>query len=49
MPYALRHTDGRVLSLHRDPEAGAEFLPADHPELQSFVGAGGTPTDFSAL
>ena len=50
MPYALRHTDGRVLSLHRNPEAGAEFLPPDHPEVQAFVGAGNAPqSEFAKL
>lgn len=51
MPYALRHPDGRVLSLHRSPEAGAEFLAADHPAVQAFLGGapGAEPDGFAKL
>lgn len=38
MPYAVRDTQGRISSLHRhDPGLGEE-LPAQHPEVQAFLG-----------
>lgn len=40
MPYALRTPDGQISSLHRDPQAGADFLPPDDPRVQAFLGAG---------
>ncbi|WP_428420515.1 hypothetical protein [Methylibium sp.] len=51
MPYALRHTDGRILSLHRNPEAGSEFVPAEHPDVQAFLGpgAGDPQSEFARL
>lgn len=45
MPYALRHPDGRILSLHRSPEAGADFVSADDPAVHAFFG-GSTPSGF---
>ena len=40
MPYAVRDAQGRVTSLHRhDPGVGEE-LPAQHPEVQAFLGLG---------
>jgi len=48
MPYILRNAQGSVESLHRDaPHAGAELLPADHPEVQAFMGSGSS--DFGRL
>lgn len=38
MPYLLRHSDGSPLSLHLHEVPGAELLPADHPEVQAFLG-----------
>src|SRR5689334_4688959 len=40
MPYALRHPDGQISSLHRDPQAGAEFLAHDDPQVRAFLGGG---------
>jgi hypothetical protein len=42
MPFVVRTTDGLIASLHREaPHAGAETLPADHPEVQAFVDGAG--------
>jgi hypothetical protein len=38
MPYVLRNREGLIDSLHREPEAGASFLPPDHPEVLAFLG-----------
>lgn len=39
MPYVRRNTQGDLISLHRQAEAGAsEYLSDDHPDVQSFVG-----------
>ncbi len=43
MPYALRHPDGRILSLHRSPEAGADFVAGDDPAVQAFLGGHAQP------
>lgn len=48
MPYALRRPDGTLLSLHREPMPGAEFLPPDHPEVVGFLG-GKDPGGFAKL
>ena len=41
MPYIVRDPQGAIESLHRDaPRAAAEALPADHPEVQAFLGSG---------
>ena len=51
MPYALRHADGRVLSLHHEAQAGAEFLAPDHADVRAFLGApaGGPQSEFARL
>jgi hypothetical protein len=42
MPYVFRATDGTLASLHRQaPDHPCEFLDADHPEVQGFLGPGG--------
>ncbi|MFM2066673.1 MAG: hypothetical protein RLZZ584_1582 [Pseudomonadota bacterium] len=38
MPHVQRNRQGEIVSLHRDPQPGAVFLPAEHPEVQAFVG-----------
>lgn len=38
MPYAVLNADGLILSLHREPAPGAEFMPPDHPQVQAFLG-----------
>lgn len=38
MPFVRRAPDGQIESLHRQGEAGAEFLPDEHPDVQAFVG-----------
>lgn len=38
MYHALRDPNGSVISLHRDPVAGAEPLPANHPDVLAFLG-----------
>jgi len=41
MPYVRRDPQGRLVSLHRQAEAGAhEFLADDAPEVLAFIGAG---------
>jgi len=40
MPYVRRNAAGLIDSLHRGPEASAEFLADEHPEVQAFVGRG---------
>jgi hypothetical protein len=41
MPYVFRAADGTLASLHRQaPGHPCEFLDADHPEVQSFLGPG---------
>ena len=51
MPYIRRNAAGQVESLHRQAVEAGEFLPDEHPEVQSFVGnAGGDARDgFSRL
>ena len=41
MPYVLRDAQGRIASIHRHAVAGAQHLPAGHPELQQVLGARG--------
>lgn len=49
MPYVRRDPEGRLLSLHREAEAGAqEFVADDTPEVQAFVAAL-APDSFKAL
>jgi hypothetical protein len=50
MPHVLRTPEGQILSLHRQPVAGSEFLSADHPEVRVFLGQDepGTP-DFARM
>jgi len=43
MPYVRRNPSGLIDSLHRQPQAGDEFLADDHPEVQAFVGNAGGP------
>ena len=38
MRYAIRDPQGAIVSLHREPVAGAEALPVQHPEVQAFLG-----------
>jgi hypothetical protein len=40
MPYVQRDAAGALSSLHREaPDAAAEFLPDDDPQVLAFVGA----------
>ncbi len=48
MPYALRNASGAIESLHVDAVPGAELLPDGHPDVQGFVGNGGS-ADFGRL
>jgi hypothetical protein len=42
MPFVIRTPEGLIASLHLGaPHEGAEALPADHPEVQAFVGSTG--------
>jgi hypothetical protein len=42
MPYVRRDSEGRIASLHREPDQpDQEFLEANDPEARSFVGADG--------
>ena len=50
MPYVTRDGDGRISALHREePHAGAEALPADHPEVATFIGVGFDGQSFGRL
>lgn len=40
MPYAVRDAQGRITSLHRHDPGLGESLPAQHPEVQAFLGLG---------
>ena len=39
MPYVIRSPRGDIVSLHRDPLAGAEWVAADDAEVTRFLGA----------
>lgn len=41
MHYVVRDPSGSVISLHREPVEGAELLPAQHPDVQAFLGQAG--------
>ena len=43
MPYVQRTAEGLIDSLHRSANAGTEFLPDGHPEIQAFVGGSVRP------
>ncbi|MGH6645291.1 hypothetical protein [Aquabacterium sp.] len=54
MPYVLRSTDGQILSLHREAEEVAEFLPPDDPQVRAFLrgdgdGEGAPAQQFASL
>lgn len=39
MPYVQRDASGHISALFQKPEANAEeFLPSDHPDIQTFLG-----------
>jgi len=40
MPYAIRSPRGDILSLHREPVPGAEWIDSQAAELRAFVGLG---------
>lgn len=42
MPYVLRSPDGQILSLHKEAEEVAEFLPPDDPQVQAFLNGDNT-------
>jgi hypothetical protein len=49
MPFIRRNAQGAVDSLHRRDEGGAEFLPDDHPEVRTFLGATAAPAPAEAF
>ena len=51
MPFVRRNAEGQVESLHRTAaDAGSEFLPDGHPDVQAFVGnSDPARDDFSRL
>jgi len=51
MPFVRRNAEGQVESLHRTAaDAGSEFLPDTHADVQAFVGnAPAAQEDFSRL
>lgn len=53
MPYAVRDAQGRITSLHRHDPGVGEDLPAQHPEVQAFLGlataGNGSGEDFVRL
>jgi hypothetical protein len=38
MPYVTRDSQGLIDTVYREAVAGAEALPADHPEVLAFLG-----------
>jgi hypothetical protein len=50
MPYVMRHADGQITSLHRDPQPGADFLTPDDPQVLAFLDGGTEPAhQFASL
>jgi hypothetical protein len=51
MPHVQRNPQGEIVSLHRDAQPGAVFLPSEHPDVQAFVGrpAGARDGAFATL
>jgi hypothetical protein len=50
MPFIRRNALGAIDSLHRRAEDGTEFVPDDHPDVLSFVGAAAPQGDgFASL
>lgn len=50
MPFVLRNAVGGIVSLHREPVAGSEALPGDHPEVLAFLhGSGSAASGFDSL
>jgi hypothetical protein len=49
MRYVLRDDKGDVISVHRDPVAGAQVLPADHPEVLNFLREGSEQETYASL
>jgi hypothetical protein len=50
MPYVLRHADGQITSLHRDPQPDADFLAADDPQVLAFLSGAAEPAhQFASL
>lgn len=43
MPYIQRDTLGQIHSLYRSDPGGAEFQPADDPEVINFLALGAAP------
>lgn len=40
MYHVVRDPSGAVISLHREPVEGGEWLPSSHPDVQAFLGEG---------
>lgn len=50
MPYAVRNAEGEITSLHRHDPGLGELLPADHPQVHTFLGVNlSARDDFSRL
>jgi hypothetical protein len=49
MPYALLNADGHIDSLHASAVPGAEFFPADHPQVLAFLGGEEHKQHFASL
>jgi hypothetical protein len=49
MYFVLRDATGQISSLHRDPVVGAQVLPADHPDVKSFMGDGTGVQQYASL
>jgi len=50
MLYAKRNPEGQIESLYREMTHGSEALPADHPDVLTFLQAGGAAQGaFSSL
>jgi hypothetical protein len=45
MPYIQRNRQGEIVSMHREAQPGAIYLPTDHPDVQAFVGRPGPPRE----
>ncbi|HEU4460564.1 MAG TPA: hypothetical protein VFR90_15695 [Methylibium sp.] len=43
MPHVVRNPQGQIVSLHREPVPGSDWLPADDAAVRGFLGEAGPP------
>lgn len=49
MPYVLRNPDGQIVSLHRVPQTGCDYLRPDDPQVQAFLVGDEPAQQFASL